>query len=761
MSALTELQNYIFTSKYASWVEDKQRRQTWKEAISDVKDLMHIKYAQYEVAQYIDEAYEAMTQKKLIGSQRMLQFGQKGVLSKNARAYNCTASYCDRLRFFQEYLWVLLCGEGAGFSVQKHHIAKLPNLISLDELKKRPTKKFTIPDTIEGWSDALGLVIKSYFVGEENIDWIIDYSKIRPKGSPLSSGTGKAPGPDGLRNSIQHISSLLHNLVEGETEKLRPIHAYDICMHTSDAVLSGGQRRSASISIFSLDDHEMMKAKTGNWQQENPQRGRSNNSVFLNKNTVTREQFYDIIQYSKEFGEPGFLWGDDEELLVNPCCEIGLWSYLVIDKKKYDKFMLTYKGGGYKEHPSEIGLASGWQKCNLCSINAATVKSEEDFYDRCRLAAIVGTLQAGFTDFEYLGEVSEKIVRREALLGISMTGMMESPDIVLDSAIQRKGAKIVRLTNEKIAKLININPSSRATAIKPEGTGSLVLGTSCGIHPHHATRYLKRVEANTTETPYQYFKSINPQACEKSAWSNNHTDDKMIFPIEVPAGAKTKNQIGGVELLKIVKDTQNNWVEYGKDESLCTQPWLSHNVSNTITVKDDEWGAVQKYIYDNRKYFCGISLLSESGDKDYKQAPNTKVHTAREIVREYGEPALWTSGLIELAMQGFGDLWDACKFCLNEDYRQSFFTTTSPENYDKLGDMLRFQEKMEKFAQKYFNNDVKRLTYCMKDVYNWKLYLDLQNSFKPVDYSLLVEDEDNTKVEETVACAGGACEISW
>ena len=730
MSALQELQNYTFVSKYARWLEDKQRRETWKEAVDRVRNMMHTKYDEFGIKDEIDWAYDIMHKKKVLGSQRALQFGGEPILKRHAKIYNCTSSYCDRLRFFQECFWLLLCGSGTGFSVQKHHVAKLPTL------EHNPPEgqgtKYVIDDSIEGWADALGVLLSSYFskpVEEfkqyKNCHILFDYSNIRPKGSSLASGVGKAPGYEPLANGLEKIRALLDRCIANGQKRLRPIDAYDIVMHSSDAVLSGGVRRSASLALFSPDDEEMAKAKTGNWFIDNPQRARSNNSALLLKNETTFEEFDTLMQSVKEFGEPGFIWSESTEMIFNPCVEIGMWPV------------------------DEESGKSGWQGCNLSTINCSSVTDEEDFYERCKAASIIGTLQAGFTKLDYLGEISERIFNREALLGVSLTGTMEKHDLVLTEKVLTKGAKIAVETNKDLAKKIGINQAARVTCLKPEGTSSSMLGTSSGIHPHHAKRYIRHVQANVLEAPYQHFKKINPQACEKSSWSANNTDEVIKFPVEVPDGAKLKNQLPAVEMLSIVKDTQKHWVQSGKNKGLCTQEYLSHNVSNTVTVKPDEWEDVTRFIYDNRKYFAGISLIPQSGDKDYPQAPFTTVYTSREIVKEYGDAALWCSGLIELALNAFNNnLWAACDYVSMNQAK-----TEDPQ------DKLLFVTKMKNFAGKYFNSDIKRLTYCMKDVYNWKIYCDLYNSFKKIDYTQLSETEDNTVGIEEISCAGGACLI--
>jgi len=728
--SVAELQNYTFVGKYARWIPEKKRRETWKESVERVKGMMLESYP--SVTEEIEWAYDMMNRKRVLGSQRALQFGGSPVLKHNARIYNCIASYIDRPRFFQECMYLLLCGCGTGFSVQKHHVEKLPELVQ--KYKANGTKKFTIPDTIEGWSDAVGVLVSSYLEQDELFPEYVgktvsfDYSEIRPAGSYLSSSSGKAPGPEPLKKALSSIKKVLDKaLKEAEfsaTKKLRPIDVYDVVMHAADAVISGGVRRSATICLFSADDEEMALAKTGNWFHDNPQRGRSNNSALLVRGSTTSEQFSQLMNSVKEFGEPGFVWSDSTELIVNPCVEIGLYP---VDEETGE---------------------TGWQACNLSTVNCAKIKTKEEFFESCRAASIIGTLQAGFSKMAYLGEVTERILRREALLGVSMTGIMERHDICLDPDIQKEGARVVKKTNKDLAKKIGINTAARTTCVKPEGTASCILGTSSGIHPHHAKRYIRRVQANKMEDIYQHFKKTNPRACEESVWSANDSDDVICFCIEVPAGSKLKNQIGAIGLLEYVKSTQQNWVMTGRNDSLCVKPFLQHNVSNTINVKPEEWEDVEKFIYKNRKYFCGVSLLPLSGDKDYPQAPFTTVYLPSEMVSHYGDGAMFVSGLIEVALNLWEDnLWAACDGLLGVGTRI------------KGNGKREWVERCKKFTKKYMDGDIKRLTYCMKDVYNWKEWVDMKREYTAVEYTDCIEEHDNTTPEQEIACAGGACEI--
>ena len=778
--SIKALQDYTYYSKYARYNKKAKRRETWNEAVDRVKGMHLKKYASRisaypELQEEIEWAFEQVRQKRALGSQRALQFGGDPILKKNARIYNCTVSFCDRIQFFQEAFWLLLCGCGVGFSVQKHHVAKLPEFTKklpavfgkqgewslFSQKGGRPSKKFLIPDSIEGWADALGILLASYFPHPEFAQYEgfyieFDYTLIRPAGSLISSGTGKAPGPEPLRRSLEIIRKLLDRcLADGQT-RLRPIDCYDIVMHTSDAVLSGGVRRSACICLFSPDDEEMIKAKTGNWFAENPQRGRSNNSALLIRNKTTREQFLRIIESVKEYGEPGFVWSDSTEFVVNPCVEIGMWPVLV-----------------------DTG-ESGWQMCNLTEQNGRKIKTRDDWKIAARAAAIIGTLQAGYTDFDYLGPITKKIVEHESLLGCSITGMMDNPEILFNPALQREMAKYIIKINEEIAPKLGIPLCARATCIKPSGTSSCVLGTGSGIHPHHAKRYLRRIQANTMEAPLQHFKKYNPHAVEKSVWSANGTDESVIFCVEVPDGGKTKNDLNALTMLEHVKLTQQNWVSAGCVKERCTQPWLTHNVSNTINIKPDEWDQVANFIYDNRKHFAGISLLPISGDKDYPQAPMTTIYTEKEIISLYGAGSLFASGLIVDALHVFDNLWQACDAAL--DLGDPLVEPTPPMiqdfgsneqdvslSYEDIvlykKERTRYQGKCDwirrakQFANRYFNGELRQMTYCLKDVNNWKIWLDLKREYKEVDYTTMVEEADETQPLQEWACSGHSCEL--
>ena len=739
------LQDYVFTSKYSRFIPEKQRRETFDEAVERVVDMhrRHFASRNIDVEDLLIICSTAMKKRLVLGSQRAMQFGGDPILKKHARIYNCTTSYCDRPRFFQEALWLLLCGCGVGFSVQRRHIAKLPAIAAPTGAKK----VFQIPDSIEGWADALGVLLSCYFTeGCPHPEYAgvyveFDYSLIRPKGQPISSGMGRAPGPEPLRRSLDLIRALLDDRIAKGITTLRPIDAYDIMMHASDAVLSGGVRRSATVCLFSPDDTEMATAKTGNWFNENPQRARSNNSAILLRDSTSPELFAKLMKSVREFGEPGFIWTDDPDATFNPCVEIGLYP--------------------------QIDGQSGFAFCNLCEINMGAVDTEEKFREAATAAAILGTLQADYTDFPYLGELSTRIARREALLGVSMTGMMEHPSISFDPALQRKMAGLILDINAKVAARVGISPSARATCVKPAGTTSCILGTSSGIHPHHARRYIRRAQANEDELLVEFFRQQNPLAVEKSVWNPNGTDVVLQFCIKASDDAVTKQDVTSLDLLKKVKLTKENWVDGGKRSDLCIQPWLSHNVSNTISVKDGEWAGIEKYIYENRHVFAGISLLSDGGDLDYPQAPFCEILTPEEIIEVYGPGAILASGLIVDGMHAFNDnLWAACDTALGRG--ENLDVSGAPKNipkrvaeaYESIRlDKIDWVRRAKKFAENYFGNDVIKMTRCLKRVNNCKLWQDLTRTIAPVDYKQCIEKQDNTKVGSDQACAGGKCDI--
>ncbi len=661
------ISDYIAMSKYARYREDLGRRELWPEAAKRVFDMHRARFEpllQNEVfgldrtlGQLIDSAETAVRDRKALPSMRSMQFGGDAIEVNNARMYNCTFGHIDHVRKFSQALWLLLSGTGVGFSVQKQHVSRLAPFPLRASAEDLPVRHFTIPDTIEGWSDAMQELVSSYYDGTF-VEF--DFSEIRAKGAVLRTSGGRAPGHQPLKKSLERIRGVL-DAIPGR--KMRPIEAYDILMHAASAVISGGIRRSATIALFSADDEEMVNAKTGEWWKHNAQRQHSNNSAMLVRGEATKDEFMSLFNAIRQFGEPGFYFTENADYGANPCVEIGLAPSMVVDEAAMGKLMKY----GYNETVGVGDTISGWQHCNLTTINGRMCDTPEKFYELCAVAATIGTLQAAYTEMSYLGPVTRVINERESLLGVSICGILERPDVLLDPAVLRKGAETCVMTNRAVAETIGIAPAARVTCVKPEGTASLLLGTASGIHPHHAKRYFRRVQAARTEPVYNFFKSSNPQMTEVYGMKAD-TTDVITFPIEAPEGAILKKDIGALEFLDMVKLVQENWVVPGTAHEKYN-PGLRHNVSNTVTVREGEWEPVADFIWENRAYFTGVSLLAATGDKDYQQAPNEEVTTPSDVAK-------WNS-----------------------------------------------------------------LTYA------------------PVDYSLMSEAADYTSLKETVACAGGACEI--
>ena len=1123
--SLKALSDYTFYSRYAQYLPEAKRRETWEEAVTRVFDMHRKKYNKQllesaELKREFGFAESQVKKKRVLGAQRALQYGGDPILKRNERIYNCSSLLVDKPFAFQQVVWLLLAGCGVGFSVQKHHIAKLPRLVR--KPKDAEVVKYVVSDTCEGWADAVGVLLSSYFEDGGSFPEYkgkivhFDFSEIRPKGS-LIAGQFKAPGPEPLKNGLEKINNLIvSEFFASDTVELRPIVAYDILMHSSDFVISGGLRRSATICLFSPDDDEMMKAKTGDWFIKNPQRGRSNNSVVLKRSDTKYEEFKEIFESIKHSGEPGFFFCDDDyATTTNPCVtkdttvltsdgirtvaelidtqftavvdgkeyntskkgfwytgtkqifkletaegyslrltdnhkllcvtetgeeiwkelkdiEIGdkvklnnhedyswgdsnerefqkgwltgnlvgdgtfdstsavlrYWNNeqilketaieyltknfktyqdfkgstfnnitsitssafkeyleknfdiiakdktpniniekqsskflegyvrglfdadgsvqgnqekgisirltqnnkdvlaqvqrillrlgiastiyeerrpegwyslpdgnggmreyfckalheLVISKKniityanrigfsstekkeKLEQLIKQYKRNPYREkfvatvsnikedgvedvydvtvddvhrfdangiiahNCVEIGFwpvlpngDSGVNFCNLTEINGKWCTDEEKFLQVCRASAIIGTLQAGYNEFPYLGKTTEEIVRHEALLGCSITGWMDNPDILFDEKILEKGAKEIKKMNEKIAKLIGINPAARLSCSKPAGSTSCVLKTASGIHPHHARRYIRRVQANKQEFPLQHFKANNPIAVEESVWSANNTDEVISFLCEVPSGSITKNQVDAVKLLESVKKAQKHWVLAGNVPERSLHPKVTHNVSNTITVHDDEWDSVCDFIYENRQYFTGVSLLPASGDLDYTQAPFSTVLTPNELVKEYGDASVFASGLVVDGLHAFNNnLWRACdtvlgfgeeleklkeapKYPKKETNKALAEYFTAKASYDEWFLKVDWIRRAKQFAERYFEGDIRKATYCLKHVSLWKTWCDLKREYKEVDWTD-VEEVDQTYVDAdtlaSAACVGTkGCEI--
>jgi ribonucleoside-diphosphate reductase alpha chain len=520
----------------------------------------------------IENVYKFVYDKKVLPSMRSLQFGGKPIEISPNRIYNCAYLPIDDWRAFGEVMFLLLGGTGVGYSVQKHHVEKLP------EIRKPKTdreRRFLVSDSIEGWADAIKAVIKSYYTGGSSLRF--DYSDIRPKGARLITSGGKAPGAEPLRICVEKLRAILDLKKDGD--KLSPIEVHDMVCHIADAVLAGGIRRAALISLFSADDDEMVSCKFGAWWELNPQRGRANNSAVLLRSKVTEEFFKGLwkkIELSNA-GEPGIYFSNDKDWGTNPCCEIALRPF---------------------------------QFCNLCEVNVSDVVDQQDLEDRVRAATFIGTLQAGYTDFHYLRPIWQRTTEKDALLGVGMTGIGSG---VVQKLDVKSATKVAKEENERVANLLSINKAARITTIKPAGTSSLTLGCSSGIHAWHNDYYLRRVRVGKNEAIYTHLAINHPELVEDE-YFRPHDTAVIGVPQKAPDHAIMRTE-SPLQLLERVKWFNQNWIKPGHKNGMNT-----HNISATVSIREHEWDAVGTWMWENRENFNGLSVLPYDGGT-YIQAP--------------------------------------------------------------------------------------------------------------------------------------------
>ena len=572
---MKEISNEILSDitvfmKYSKYVPELQRRETWDELVTRNKEMHVKKFPQLK--EEIEHVYSFVLNKKILPSMRSMQFAGKPIEISPNRVYNCAYMPIDDWRAFGEAMFLLLGGTGVGYSVQKHHVDKLP------EIRKpntKRTKRFLIADSIEGWADAVKALVKSYFTGSSKIEF--DFSDIRAKGARLVTSGGKAPGPQPLKECLVKVQGILDTKQDGE--KLSPIEVHDIVCHIADAVLAGGIRRAALISLFSADDDEMIACKSGAWWENNPQRGRANNSAALLRHKMTKEFFLDLwkrVELSGA-GEPGIYLTNDKDWGTNPCCEIALRPF---------------------------------QFCNLCEVNVSDVESQEDLNERVKAAAFIGTLQASYTNFHYLRDIWKRTTEKDALIGVSMTGIGSGVVLGLDMI---EAANEVAKENARVAEVIGINASARCTTVKPAGTTSLTLGTSSGIHAWHKDYYVRRVRVGKNEAIYSYLAIYHPELIEDE-YFRPHDTAVISIPQKAPAGAILRNE-SPIDLLERIKRVHKDWIKPGHRTGQ-----NSHNVSATVSIKPEEWAEVGEWMWANRKHYNGLSVLNYDGGS-YIQAP--------------------------------------------------------------------------------------------------------------------------------------------
>lgn len=768
-----EIGDYIFVSKYARTVHGK--KETWDQSVDRVME-MHWKHLADDMIisdSLLDDLSKEMNfaeklyrNQIILGAQRALQYGGETLLKHVARNYNCAGSYANRISFFQELMYLLLCGSGTGYSVQKVHVNQLPKMKGVD-MSKQTT--YVIDDSIEGWSHAVNALIESHYFGLPEV--VFDSSRVRPKGAFITGGF-RAPGPEPLMKCLSKMSKVLGKI---RGRKATPFEVHRLACLIADAVISGGIRRSALLCQFDADDREMLTCKTGSWFSEYPELARANNSAIILPSTP-KEVYENIFSSIKQFGEPGIIFSFHPDIVYNPCVEVSGYPQIEIDGE----------------------IQYGWFFCNLTEINGSKIKNKEEFFDACRGASVLGTIQASYTSFKVLTEASRLIAERDALIGVGITGMCENPEILFNPEIQDEGARLVQKTNVKMAGIIGINPAARCTVVKPSGNSSQLLGcTSSGIHKFPFKRFIRNIQAANTEQALRYVKEINPMMVKPSVY-NKEVESVISFPVELDDNVLTSEYSSAIDFLEMVRMTKAHWIENGTNfdhpfyKEYPKFARMRMNVSNTCMVKDDEWDDVKEYVWNNRNVFSGISFLPKGGDLLYPQAPYTSVLDEKELAERYGAGAILAGGLIVDGLAVFNDdLWLACDVAMGRNPHHLTLTDQDITDFilshlkngkllvevngvmisdvnaisshlrslvDKKIDWVR---RFKKFAGKYLGGDLTKTEFCLKHVslfHRWQKLKDM----KHIDWSSITDwDEEWVDVGSTVAqaCSGGSCEL--
>jgi len=564
---LSEITVYM---KYAKYRPELQRRETWEELVTRNMEMHIKKYPQLE--QEIRDNYKFVYDKKVLPSMRSMQFAGKPIEMSPNRIYNCAFAPIDDWRVFSEIMFLLLGGTGVGYSVQKHHVEALPEIRKPNADK---TRRFLIGDSIEGWADSISVLVKAYFFGGSKP--VFDFRDIRQKGARLITSGGKAPGPQPLKECLIKLEGILDSKKDGD--KLSPIEVHDMVCHIADAVLAGGIRRAALISLFSANDEQMISCKSGAWWETNPQRGRANNSAVLMRHKIDKPYFMDLWKRieASGAGEPGIYLSNDKDWGTNPCCEIALRPF---------------------------------QFCNLCEVNVSDVVDQYDLNARVKAASFIGTLQAGYTDFHYLRPIWQRTTEKDALIGVSMTGIGSGAVLKMN---MKEAAKVVKEENKRVADVLGINHSARTTTVKPAGTTSLTLGTSSGIHAWHNDYYIRRVRVGKNEAIYSHLSLHHPELVEDE-YFRPHDTAVIGIPQKAPADAIFRTE-SPIQLLERVKKVHGEWIKPGHRTGNNT-----HNVSATVSIREHEWDAVGEWMWENKEYYNGLSVLPYDGGT-YIQAP--------------------------------------------------------------------------------------------------------------------------------------------
>ena len=584
----TYYQQFIHKSRYARWLDDEQRREEWHETVSRYFDYMvnHLrtKHGHKLRSSLKEEVMDAVLHSEVMPSMRAMMTSGAALERDNTAGYNCSYLPVDDPKAFDEAMYILMCGTGVGFSVERQYVSKLPEvpekLFSADEI-------ITVRDSKEGWAKAFRKLLALLWSGEIPV-W--DMSKIRPAGSKLKTFGGRASGPGPLEDLFRFTVEIF---TKAKGRKLSSLECHDIMCKVGEVVVSGGVRRSAMISLSNLSDDRMRHAKVGAFWETDPQRQMSNNSVAYTEKPDMQTFMREWISLAQSgTGERGMFYR-------------GAAQKKAAENGRRDS---TYEFG---TNPCSEIILRPYQFCNLSEIIVRGDDTVDDLKRKVRIATILGTWQSTLTNFPYLRRIWQKNTEEERLLGVSMTGIMDNS--ILNGRSSQYGMNIAGIlqelrqvavdTNKEIADEIGVTPSTAITCVKPSGTVSQLTDSASGIHARHSQYYIRTVRGDKKD-PLTRFMMESGIPYEDDNWSQNNT--VFSFPIKAPDNCVTRNDMSAIEQLEFWKVYANNWCE--------------HKPSVTISVSDDEWLEVGGWIYKNFNIASGLSFLPRS-EHVYEQAP--------------------------------------------------------------------------------------------------------------------------------------------
>ena len=594
-----QLAEFIFYRTYARWVEGEGRRESWVETVDRYVSFMKENLGDKIGNKEYEEIREAILKHEAMPSMRLLQFAGKAARETNVCAYNCSFIAPTKLQDFGEIMYILMCGTGLGFSVESKNVQALPQ-IKEQTGEKLPT--YVIPDSKEGWADAIVHGMKTWFDGK---DVLFDFSKLRSAGAKLKTFGGRSSGPDPLRQVLEFARA---KILKKQGRRLSNIDTHDIICKIGEVVVSGGVRRSALISLSDLDDVEMRDAKKGQFFLAESQRSLANNSAVYTKKP-SNEEFMDewVALMKSRSGERGIfnrgglikamperrikaLNGYLGDLGVNPCGEIILQSK---------------------------------QFCNLSEIVARAEDTEETLLKKMRIAVILGTYQSTLTNFKYLSKEWKEHCEKERLLGISITGQWDCPAVRNEKTLKKLREEAVRI-NKIYAKKFGVNQSTSITCIKPSGTLSQLVDSSSGMHPRHAEYYIRRVRISATDPLFKMMKDQKfPYKPEVGQTMEDAYTFVLEFPVKAPSGSIFKDDMSALEQLEHWKMVKEHYTE--------------HNPSVTISVDENEWLSVSNWLYENWDLVGGLSFLPKDNHV-YPLAPYEAINEERyeEMAKKLG-----------------------------------------------------------------------------------------------------------------------------